>query len=217
MTDGSLDVERAATELANRLPDALAPLARLAYNYRWSWLPDGAELFRSIDPQRWELCLHNPVRLLEEVPAGTLRRAAADGARVEQAVLAEAVVRAELSLRAGADELDPRRPVAFFCAEYGIHRSLPIYSGGLGALAGDFVKEASDRALPLVAVGLMYRQGYFRQRIDSGGWQHEYWVDSDRERLPATIRMLLAWRRMKCRTNGDARCTERRLPSSSCT
>ncbi|MET0836076.1 MAG: DUF3417 domain-containing protein, partial [Thermoleophilaceae bacterium] len=57
MTDGSLDVERAVTELANRLPDALAPLARLAYNYRWSWLPDGAELFRSIDPQRWELCL----------------------------------------------------------------------------------------------------------------------------------------------------------------
>ena len=187
MTDGSLDVERAATELANRLPDALAPLARLAYNYRWSWLPDGAELFRSIDPQRWELCLHNPVRLLQEVPAATLRRAAADGELVEQAALAESIVRAELSLRVGADDLDPGRPVAFFCAEYGIHRSLPIYSGGLGALAGDFVKEASDRALPLVAVGLMYRQGYFRQRIDSGGWQHEYWVDSDRERLPAAL------------------------------
>jgi glycogen phosphorylase len=187
VTDGALDVERAATELAGRLPDALAPLARLAYNYRWSWLPDGAELFRSIDPHRWELCLHNPVRLLEEVPAATLRRAAADGELVEQAALAESVVRAELSLRAGADDLDPGRPVAFFCAEYGIHRSLPIYSGGLGALAGDFVKEASDRALPLVAVGLMYRQGYFRQRIDAGGWQHEYWVDSDRERLPAAL------------------------------
>ena len=73
----------------------------------------------------------------------------------------------------------PERPIAYFCAEYGVHGSLPIYSGGLGALAGDILKEASDRALPLVAVGLMYRNGYFRQRIDAGGWQHEYWVDTD--------------------------------------
>jgi glycogen phosphorylase len=78
-------------------------------------------------------------------------------------------------------------PVAFFCAEYGIHSSLPVYSGGLGALAGDIVKEASDRALPLVAVGLMYHQGYFRQRIDASGWQHEYWIDTDPERLPAAL------------------------------
>ena len=69
------------------------------------------------------------------------------------------------------------RPVAFFCAEYGVHASLPVYSGGLGALAGDLLKEASDRALPMVAVGLMYGKGYFRQRIDAGGWQHEYWVE----------------------------------------
>ena len=68
-----------------------------------------------------------------------------------------------------------------------MHRSLPIYSGGLGALAGDILKEASDLALPLVAIGLMYRQGYFRQRIDAGGWQHEYWVDTDPERLPAAL------------------------------
>ena len=68
-----------------------------------------------------------------------------------------------------------------------MHRSLPVYSGGLGALAGDILKESSDRALPLVAVGLMYRQGYFRQRIDAGGWQHEYWVDTDPERLPAAL------------------------------
>ena len=68
-----------------------------------------------------------------------------------------------------------------------MHRSLPVYSGGLGALAGDILKEASDRALPLAAIGLMYRQGYFRQRIDAGGWQHEYWVDTDPERLPAAL------------------------------
>ena len=77
--------------------------------------------------------------------------------------------------------------MAFLCAEYGVHVSLPVYSGGLGALAGDLLKEASDCALPMVAVGLMYRRGYFRQRIDAGGWQHEYWVDTDPQRLPAAL------------------------------
>jgi starch phosphorylase len=188
VTDGSLDVDRAASELASRIPDALAPLARLAYNLRWSWLPDGAEVFRSLDPERWELCLNNPVRLLGEVLPTTLQRAAEDGDFIDRAAHVEAIVRAEASSPPSVTSgLDPARPVAFFCAEYGIHRSLPIYSGGLGALAGDFVKEASDRALPLVAVGLMYRHGYFRQRIDAGGWQHEYWIDSDRERLAAAL------------------------------
>ncbi len=83
--------------------------------------------------------------------------------------------------------VDPANPVAFLCAEYGVHVSLPVYSGGLGVLAGDLLKEASDRAVPMVAVGLMYRKGYFRQRIDAGGWQHEYWIDTDPERLPAAL------------------------------
>jgi glycogen phosphorylase len=77
--------------------------------------------------------------------------------------------------------------VAFLCAEFGVHHSLPVYSGGLGALAGDLVKEASDQALPLVAVGLLYRQGYFRQRLDASGWQQEYWIDNDPERLPMAL------------------------------
>jgi starch phosphorylase len=96
--------------------------------------------------------------------------------------------------RAPAGGVDPARPVAFLCAEYGVHVSLPVYSGGLGALAGDLLKEASDAALPLVAVGLMYRKGYFRQRIDAGGWQHEYWLDTDPERLPAAL---------VCRSEGE--------------
>src|SRR6201999_79468 len=83
--------------------------------------------------------------------------------------------------------VDAANPVAFLCAEYGVHVSLPVYSGGLGALAGDLLKEASDQALPLVAVGLMYRKGYFRQRIDAGGWQHEYWIDTDPPRLPGAL------------------------------
>jgi starch phosphorylase len=187
VNDGREDVRRAASELADRLPEPLAPLARLAYNYRWSWLPGAPELFRSIDPGRFEICCENPVRLLQEASSRSIRRAAADGELIERAGALEARVTADLERPPAAAGVDPANPVAFLCAEYGVHVSLPVYSGGLGALAGDLLKEASDRALPLVAVGLMYRKGYFRQRIDAGGWQHEYWIDTDPERLPAAL------------------------------
>ncbi len=186
MNDGREDVRRAAEDLAQRLPDALAPLARLAYNYRWSWLPGGPEVFAAVDPNRFVLACQNPVRLLQEVSNATLQRAAADGALLERIAAVEAQVKADLE-RPPYPSIDPARPVAFFCAEYGIHVSLPVYSGGLGALAGDLLKEASDCAVPLIAVGLMYRKGYFRQRIDAGGWQHEYWIDTDPQRLPAAL------------------------------
>ncbi len=187
MHDGREDVRRAASELAARLPDSLAPLARLAYNYRWSWLTDGPELFRAIDPNRWELCRENPVRLLQEAPLHALRRAAADDQLLARAASLEARVAADLDRPPSGGPSLGAGPVAFLCAEYGIHVSLPVYSGGLGALAGDLLKEASDRAVPMVAVGLMYRRGYFRQRVDAGGWQHEYWIDTDPERLPAAL------------------------------
>ena len=186
INDGSSDVSRAVGELAERLPASLAPLARLAYNYRWSWLPGAAELFESIDPERFKLCLQNPVRLLQEASTESLRRAAADTALVERASVLEAAVDADME-RAPDPAFAIDGPVAFLCAEYGVHISLPVYSGGLGALAGDLLKEASDRGLPMVAVGLMYRKGYFRQRIDGGGWQHEYWIDTDPQRLPAAL------------------------------
>jgi starch phosphorylase len=184
VTDGREDIQGAAAELAERLPERLAPLARLAYNYRWSWLPGGSELFASIDRERFDLCLQNPVRLLQEVSVRSLRRAAQNESLVEGARALERQVDEELARPATAG-LDPGRPVAFLCAEYGVHMSLPVYSGGLGALAGDLLKEASDRAVPMVAVGLMYRKGYFRQWIDASGWQHEYWLDTDPQRLPA--------------------------------
>ncbi len=186
MNDGREDIRRAAEELAERLPDVLAPLARLAYNYRWSWLPGGPELFQAVDPARFALTLQNPVRLLQEASNAALKRAAADSSLLERAAAVEAQVKADLE-RPYYPSIDPARPVAFFCAEYGVHVSMPIYSGGLGALAGDLLKEASDCAVPLVAVGLMYRKGYFRQRIDAVGWQHEYWVDTDPQRLPAAL------------------------------
>jgi glycogen phosphorylase len=187
MTAGHDDLLRAADSLAARVPQPLAGLAWLAYNYRWSWAPGGHELFASVDPVRWDRCGENPVRLLGETGLETLARAASDADLLERVDEVENIVRADLARPAAPGPATPERPIAYFCAEFGVHRSLPVYSGGLGALAGDILKESSDRALPLVAVGLMYRQGYFRQRIDAGGWQHEYWVDTDPERLPAAL------------------------------
>ncbi len=187
MAAGRADLERTARALAKPLPPPLGVLARLALNYRWSWLPDGPALFEAVDPARWELCGQNPVRLLQEAPAESLERAAADRALIARATAAEEALTADLARPTAAGSPPPECPAAFFCAEYGVHASLPIYSGGLGALAGDLVKQASDDAMPLVAVGLLYRQGYFRQRLDASGWQHEYWTSTDPDRLPAAV------------------------------
>ncbi|UGS38787.1 alpha-glucan family phosphorylase [Capillimicrobium parvum] len=178
------DLERAAASLAARLPEPLRPLAPLAYNMRWSWMPGGDELFASIDRERWQRCRANPVRLLLEASNEALEAAAADDEFLARMGELTAAVEADL---ARPDSTAVDGTVAFFCAEYGVHRSLPIYSGGLGALAGDILKQASDDALPVVAVGLMYREGYFRQRIDVTGWQQESWVDSDPDRLPMAL------------------------------
>ncbi|MEP6954264.1 MAG: alpha-glucan family phosphorylase [Solirubrobacteraceae bacterium] len=184
---GAQDLSRAASDLAARIPEPLAGLARLAYNYRWSWLPGGTSVFRSIDPPRWRTCGGNPVRLLQETSSAALARAAGDAELLAQVAAFEQTVAAELRASAAPGPVAADRPVAFLCAEYAVHQSLPIYSGGLGALAGDILKQASDRRLPLVAVGLMYRRGYFRQRIDASGWQQEYWVPTDPERIPGAV------------------------------
>jgi starch phosphorylase len=182
---GQPDLDRAAEALAARLPAQLHVLTRLAFNYRWSWIPGGRELFMGLDPRRWQVCRENPVRLLQELSAEGLAKAVNDSALLARASTMERAVREELD-RPPANG-NPDRPIAFLCAEFGIHRSLPIYSGGLGVLAGDILKEASDRALPLVGVGLLYRLGYFHQQLDSSGWQLEYWIETDPERLPAAL------------------------------
>jgi starch phosphorylase len=186
-SDGQRDIALAADSLESRLPEPLAGLGRLAYNYRWSWQADGDALFRVIDPSRWERVGGNPVRLLQEVSGEALARAAEDLGFVERVEAAVSSLAAELAREPAAEASEGGSLRAFFCAEFAVHASLPIYSGGLGALAGDFLKQASDDAMPLVGVGLLYRQGYFRQRVDGGGLQHEYWVDSDPERLPAAL------------------------------
>jgi glycogen phosphorylase len=187
VTAGSSDIQAAVDALRSRLPEPLAPLADLAYNYRWSWTPGGPELLSSVDPRRWELCLGNPVRLLEETAPARLAELARDDDFLGRLAALHDAVSSRLAAPPADGPVSEDRPAAFFCAEYAIHKSLPVYSGGLGVLAGDILKEASDLGLPLVAVGLMYRHGYFRQRIDASGWQHEYWVETDPDRVPAAL------------------------------
>src|SRR5207237_4684550 len=155
---------------------------RLAFNYWWSWTPEGRALYRSIDPERFELTHQNPVRLLREAPPPAIARAARDGDYVARV---DALERRFENVLANRQE--DARPIAFFCLEYGIHPSLPIYSGGLGILAGDILKEASDRGLPMVGIGLLYWQGSYHQRLDPSGWQHDYWVETDLSFLPTAL------------------------------
>lgn len=156
------------------LPTPLADLERIAKNFYWSWQPEGVELFRSIDPILWEKCEQNPLKVLSDAAELRLWQKANDTNYLERLKTFTTKFDAYLAeppISSGNQTAD--RPAAYFCAEYGIHNSLPIYSGGLGILAGDHLKSASDLNVPLVAVGLLYRYGYFRQKIAHDGWQEE--------------------------------------------
>ena len=180
---GAREADERAAHLALRLPAELAPLARVAFDYRWAWDPDGPALFRSLDPHAWELNAQNPVRQLADIaPYAAEAAAASEETRERIARLARVLEEDRARPEAPVESLDG--PIVFVCAEFGIHPSLPIYSGGLGALAGDILKQASDAALPMIGVGLLYRKGYFQQRVDRSGLQHEYWTQILPEHLP---------------------------------
>ncbi len=152
-----------------KIPERIGGLVDLAYNLWWTWHPQARRLFRALDYQAWRESTHNPVQMLHLIRPERFAEAAADPqflALYEQ-VLAE--YRADLS-RPGPEFPGP---IAYFCAEFGVHVSLPIYAGGLGILAGDTLKEASDMALPMVGVGLVYSQGYVTQRIREDGWPED--------------------------------------------
>lgn len=180
-------------------------------------VPGGEDVFRSLGEDRWARCGENPVRLLHEASEEALPRAAGDSALIARLTALEAAFAHDLE-RPSAGPFAPDRPIAFVCAEYGVHQSLPMYSGGLGALAGDLLKEASDQALPLVAIGLLYRQGCFRQRLDASGWHQEYWVDVDPDLLPAAPCAVRMVSRSPSRSRSRARRSEHRsgaLPSAA--
>jgi starch phosphorylase len=168
------------------LPPRLRSLGRIAYNLWWCWNPEAIALFSRIDPELWDQVDHSPVRMGGVVPQSRLDELAADEGFLAHLDRVEAQLDEYLKRPGWFSQNFPGvdMKVAYFSAEFGIHESIPIYSGGLGVLAGDHLKSASDLGLPLVGVSLMYRQGYFRQYMNNEGWQQETYPENDFYNLP---------------------------------
>jgi starch phosphorylase len=180
---------------ARTLDRFIAPIRErlwsLARNLWWSWDPESTSLFRDLDPVRFGQLDHNPVSMLSEISLDGIER------RAQQLALHSRINYAyrrqreylEADRTWGAKHVGALRPrpVAYFSAEFGLHESIPIYSGGLGVLAGDHIKSAADLGIPLVGIGLFYGQGYFRQRLDRNGWQQEEYVETDETELPMEL------------------------------
>jgi starch phosphorylase len=173
------------------LPEPLEGLREIAYNLQWSWSNDTIELFRRLDRDLWESSGHNPVLMLGSIDQEKLDEAAANDAFVDHLRR----ISHHLASYMGAERHWCGRvfgrqsgscTIAYFSAEFGLTESLSIFAGGLGMLAGDHLKSASDLGIPLVGVGLLYQQGYFRQYLNQSGWQQEAYEDNDFQNLPLT-------------------------------
>ena len=158
------------------IPERLKRLPELATDLWWTWNTQAREVFRRLDYALWRQTAHNPVLMLKNVSQELLNSAAADERYL---AVYDAAVDALDGARSARDTWwqhrypDAAGPIAYFSAEFALHQSLPIYAGGLGVLAGDHCKEASDLGIPLIGVGFMYPQGYFHQTISPEGWQQE--------------------------------------------
>lgn len=169
------------------LPDELAPLTELAYNLHWSWHHETIDLFRRLDRDLWDQTYHNPVKMLGMVKQDKLAQAVQDGGFIDQMhrvhrILNDHITRTSWFESKFGHNDSPQ--FAYFSMEFGLTECLPIYSGGLGVLAGDHLKSASELGLPLVGVGLLYQQGYFQQYLNADGWQQETYPDNDFYNLP---------------------------------
>jgi starch phosphorylase len=177
--------------VAPSLPSELEPLKDLAGNLWWAWNHEATELFRRLDADRWDSTGHNPVLLLGTIDQGRLRDAASDTAFVAQLERVVGEFRTYLASDSTwfahhyAGSRDPL--VAYFSAEFGLTECLSIFAGGLGLLAGDHLKSASDLGLPLVGVGLLYQEGYFRQVLNDAGWQQEIYSNNDFYNVPLAL------------------------------
>ncbi|MFP5282199.1 MAG: DUF3417 domain-containing protein, partial [Actinomycetes bacterium] len=174
------------------LPESLQPLADLSLNLRWCWHADTQDLFRSVDPELWEDSGHDPVKLLADVSVERLSKLAADRKFVRRLELAQADLVEYLSGELwyqtyAAGHSDAPAAIGYFSPEFGITEVLPQYSGGLGILAGDHLKAASDLGVPIIGVGLLYRQGYFKQSLNGAGWQQERYPLLDPNALPVSL------------------------------
>ena len=173
------------------LPASLQPLRQLAYNLYWDWNTEIKELFRRLDRDLWETTRHNPVALLARVSQARLQEVAADDGFLAHMERAVGELNTYLNDRSWYKHQRTNRAgkecFAYFCAEFGLVDCLPIYSGGLGVLAGDHLKSASDLGLPLVAVGLLYQKGYFAQYLNAEGWQQERYPVNDFHNIPVQL------------------------------
>ena len=169
-------------------PERIRGLADVANNLGWSWHREARALFRAIDENLWHVCRHNPVDLLTRIDPARLVALSTDPSFLEKYDAVMHWLAAEASFdqtwfsRTYAEQRG--KTIAYFCAEFGLHSSVPIYSGGLGVLAGDHCKAASDLGVPLVGVGILYRAGYFDQRVRIDGWQEDSDVNFDPELTP---------------------------------
>ena len=177
-----MDIEE---NLFPNLPQRLIGLGELAENLWWGWHPSARMLFKMLDRQAWKESGHNPDKMLKELPKETLDSKAEDPEYLRHYDMVLSRFRRDLEEEdypfLEKDHNQKMHSIAYFSTEYGLHRSLPFYAGGLGFLAGDFIKECSDLRVPLVAVGFMYPQGYVRQRIREDGRQESSHQELDRD------------------------------------
>ena len=191
LTEAAAQVAPVVSE-ARTLDRFIAPLQErlwsLARNLWWIWDQESTGLFRDVDPSGWRQLNHNPISLLANIPLARIESRARElvlHSRINYAYRRQReYLEADHTWGARHAGVLRPRPVAYFSAEFGLHESIPIYSGGLGVLAGDHIKSASDLGIPLVGIGLFYSQGYFRQRIDEHGWQREEYLLNDVSQLP---------------------------------
>ncbi len=176
-----------------QIPDKIKGIGELAFNLWWSWHPSARMLYKNLSRPAWKESVHNPVKMLRELPAEVYQVAANDPKYVRHYSSIMNGFRTDMNEHGGWFSQEKngseRLPIAYFSAEYGLHRSLPFYAGGLGFLAGDYLKECSDLGIPLVAVGFMYPEGYILQRMQEDGWQQN--IDDVLDRDNASITRVL--------------------------
>jgi len=172
------------------LPDRLKDLELIARNMFWTWNPELVELFKRIDGNLWLVCGHNPVKFLGSVAQSKLEALSENQGFLCELQRAVEKLKSSLSAPAWFEKVCSKSTepiIAYFCAEFGIHECLPFYAGGLGILAGDHLKSASELGVPLVGVGLLYQKGYFRQYLNIDGWQQEVYLENDIYNMPIEL------------------------------
>ncbi|MBW7958154.1 MAG: alpha-glucan family phosphorylase [Candidatus Promineofilum sp.] len=202
-------------ELVDRMPNKLQRLPELAYNVWWSWNAEARDIFRRLDYPLWRRTQHNPVRVLRLVSDQTLQARAQDAAFLRR--YNKVMMDYDRAMESGHSWFHvtyphlTRKTIAYFSFEFGLHSSLPIYSGGLGILAGDHAKEASDLGLPFVGIGFLYPQGYFRQHVPSHGWQEAVYEPIDYNNVPVLPVRDSAGREMRIDVPIDSRVVHARI------